>query len=593
MAYFEDSRDVIFSDCTLNGVFNIGLSGLQILSQSITPGATHDAAQQDPPSKCHPDTRKKVIKTILEWTHGPLETDESRIFWMNGPAGVGKTAIAWTVCERLLESGQLGGSFFFSRMAAGRNTYESLFPAIAYQLASADRPTIRKAIEEKIKDDPAIPKKNMKLQLEKLIIEPLRLLDPATSPLIIVIDGLDECQGETTQKAIVQLLGSLSRYPSLPVKFILMSRPEPWIQHEFDTLLLLPHTRRTFLEQTSETDEDIRTFLRSGFTDICSAPDHQRTMVNVPKPWPSPSVVGEFVEGASGQFIYASTVLKFVGDPSNQPTVQLDLILSAARASNIGNSTNPLAALDRLYVQILSTSVDKQQTLDVLGAVIALTEINVVNAYVHYLTKPCRVAEELLGLQPEKALRTIRSLVDVSKDGVVKFFHKSLPDFLLDASRSGDYFIDINAMHSRITLACLKAIRLNPDIVVCDWSIWLVKGQAAYFWDTHSQLSSVSDQDRLCDEIKRINPSLFYYHLVREWVAERALKVRHRLHMRQTEPSETLQTGFRYLPRRKGNWIESIEECHRHNRPSEASIYFRAAFHVFWDLRKRYGSGNN
>ncbi|KAF8953466.1 hypothetical protein BDZ97DRAFT_1679450, partial [Flammula alnicola] len=197
-------------------------------------------------------------------------------------------------------------------MAAGRNTSECFFPVIAYQLASADRPIIRQAIEEKIKDDPAIPKKNMKLQLEKLIVEPLQLLDLATLPLIIVIDGLDECQGETTQKEIVQHLGSVSRYPNLPVKFILMSRPEPWIRYEFDSPLLLPHTRRMFLKQTSKTNEDVRTFLRSGFLDICSAPDHQQTMANIPKPWPSPSVVEEFVNRASGQFIYASTVLKFI-----------------------------------------------------------------------------------------------------------------------------------------------------------------------------------------------------------------------------------------------------------------------------------------
>ncbi|KAF8955800.1 hypothetical protein BDZ97DRAFT_250528 [Flammula alnicola] len=530
MAYFEDPRDVYISGGTFNGRFNTRLTGLQILSQSITLGATHDAGQHDPPSKCHPGTRKKIVKTILKWTRGPLETDESRIFWMNGPAGVGKTAIARTVCERLLESGQLGASFFFSRMAAGRNTYESLFPAIAYQLASADRPTIRKAIEEKVKNDPAIPKKNMKLQLKKLIIEPLRLLDPATSPLIIVIDGLDECQGETTQKEIVQLLGSLSRYRHLPVKFILTSRPEPWIQHEFDTSPLLPHTRRMFLKQTSETDEDIRTFLRSGFTNICSAPDHQRTMANVWMPWPSPSVVDEFVERASGQFIYASTVLKFVGDPSNRPTVQLNLILSAIRASKIGNLTNPLAVLDQLYIQILSTSPDKQQTLDVLGTVIALTETTGINRFSHehpacYSTNHCRVMEELLGLQPEKALRTIWSLVDFFQNGSVKFFHKSFPDFLLDASRSGDYFIDMNVMHGRMARACFKMIRLNPDIAIPAWygsHAGTLKGYAFYCWDHHWMLSPVSDQDQLCDEIKSINASLFYHHLMKEGICETA-----------------------------------------------------------------------
>ncbi|KAF8953454.1 hypothetical protein BDZ97DRAFT_598726, partial [Flammula alnicola] len=341
----------------------------------------------------------------------------------------------------------------------------SLFSTIAYQLAIAIPGTFGQAIEEKVKADPSILKKHIKLQLEGLIIEPLRLIDSATRPIVIVIDGLDECLGETTQGEIVRLLGTLSQHGNLPIKIVLTSRPEPWIRHEFDTQLLLPHTRRMFLEQTSETDEDIRAFLRSGFSDICDSPDHQQTMANVPKPWPSPSIVDAFVARASGQFIYASTVLKFVGDPSYQPIAQLDLVLSTASASKIGNSTNPLATLDRLYIQILSTSPDKQQTLDVLCTVIALTEaFDDFNSQMYYSTNLCQFVEELLRLQPEKALRTIRSLVDISKDGDVKFFHKSFPDFLLDASRSGDFLIDINAMHSRIALSCLKMIRLDPTI---------------------------------------------------------------------------------------------------------------------------------
>ncbi|KAF8970904.1 hypothetical protein BDZ97DRAFT_2071573 [Flammula alnicola] len=191
-----------------------------------------------------------------------------------------------------------------------------------------------------------------------------------------------------------------------------------------------------FLEQTSQTDQDIRIFLRSRFSDICSSREHRLEMASVSQPWPADSVIDELVEEASGQFIYASTVLKFVDDPFKQPTKQLDLILSAARASKIAD----LGCFGRCH------RIDDIGSKDVK-----------------------RRIEELLDLQPEKALRTIRSLVDVSKNGEVKFFHKSLPDFLLDASRSGDYFIDINAMHSRMALACLKTIRLNPDIAVPSW----------------------------------------------------------------------------------------------------------------------------
>ncbi|KAF8958582.1 hypothetical protein BDZ97DRAFT_1923620 [Flammula alnicola] len=456
MVFFQNARNILITGGQfINVEHNVeyqGLNGLQILSQNITHGATHDSAERYPPPKCYPNTRRAIVNNILQWTRSTLqETDESRLFWMNGPAGVGKTAIAQTVCELLQESDQSSGSFFFSRTVPGRNDPKSLFSTIAYQLAIAVPDTFGQAIEEKIKAGPSILEKNMKLQLEKLVIEPLRLLDPTMSPLVIVIDGLDECQGETSQGEIVRLLGSLSRHGNLPIKIILTSRPEPWICHEFEDPLLSTHTR-LFLEQTSETDEDIRTFLRSGFSDICGSPDHRSTMADMPKPWPADSAVEDLVERASGQFIYPSTVLKFVGDPFKLPADQLNLILSTARASNNTSTCNPFADLDQLYIQILSTSPDKQQTLDVLGAILTLMDVQYEEFFEGYV-------KQLLDLPPEKALRSVRSLADVSQDGHVKFFHKSFPDFLLDASRSDGYFIDINVMHNRMAVACLKLIR--------------------------------------------------------------------------------------------------------------------------------------
>ncbi|KAF8970583.1 hypothetical protein BDZ97DRAFT_1914481 [Flammula alnicola] len=525
--FFRNARNIQIIDSQFNVAHNEGLTGLQILFQNIIHGATHDAAERYPPPKCHPNTRKAIVNNIIEWTHRSLEINESQMFWLNGPAGVGKTAIAQTVCERLQESHRPSGSFFFSRTVAMRSDPKSLFSTIAYQLAIAMPATFGKAIEEKIKGDPSILKKNMTLQLEKLIIEPIQLLDFATSPPVIVIDGLDECQGETTQGEIVRLLGSLSQHGDLPIKVILTSRPEPWICHEFDAGLFLPHTRRLFLEQTSETDEDIRTFLRSGFSDVCSSPDHRSAMEDISKPWPADSVVDELVDKASGQFIYASTLLKFVGDPFKCPPDQLDLVLAAASTSK-NNSTNPFADLDRLYIEILSTSPDKQQTLDVLGAVLALMDVKFEwwQLFVGYM-------KQLLDLQPEKALRSIRSLTDISEDGRVKFFHKSFPDFLLDASRSDSYFIDINVMHSRMAVACLKSIRLRytteTDIFSSPDEISRTQVQCAVrFWDAHWMLSAATHQSQLCDEIKSIDASLFYYHVTQGWVRERASTVQHR-----------------------------------------------------------------
>ena len=45
------------------------------------------------------------------------------------------------------------------------------------------------------------------------------------------------------------------------------------------------------------------------------------------QPWPRSGIIDLLVQRSSGQFIYAATVLKFVGADFCSPTKQLELIL--------------------------------------------------------------------------------------------------------------------------------------------------------------------------------------------------------------------------------------------------------------------------
>ena len=119
------------------------------------------------------------------------------------------------------------------------------------------------------------------------------------------------------QSNILRLLGSVFQHPSVGgfnrICVIVTSRPEPWIHDEFTVAPLSSITRQLFLGQTSEANEDIRTFFRLGFAEIHDSPKHHLTMSDVAKPWPSYRVIDGLVYRASGQFIYPATVLKFVG----------------------------------------------------------------------------------------------------------------------------------------------------------------------------------------------------------------------------------------------------------------------------------------
>ena len=416
-------------------------------------------------------------------------TRTSSVLWFNGPAGAGKTAIAQSLCKRCAAAQWLAGSFFFSRHTPRRSKAGFLFPTIAFGLSLAI-PDVGKIIDAVVSNDPSIPTKALEIQLQKLILEPLQQVsEESKQPIVIIIDGLDECEDEDVQSIILRLLGSVFQRPSAGgcerICFIVTSRPEPWIYEEFAIGPLSSITRHIFLGQTSEANNDIRTFFRLGFTEIHDSPKHRRTMSNVPKPWPSNRVLNDLVDKASGQFIYPVTVLKFVGDPNYRPTDRLNIITSIPVISPSALASKPLAALDHLYSQILSTSFDKQRTLDVLSALIAM-KASISGLFVEWRTIDVvllRVAETLLGLQPgdgTQALRMIHSLVHISERSLmsddadvdlplheyhyryedeIRFHHKSFIDYLLDPSRSLEYFVDLKEMNTRLALACIDTMQ--------------------------------------------------------------------------------------------------------------------------------------
>jgi len=465
----------------------------------------------------------------------------SSVLWFNGPAGSGKTAIANTLSERCAAKQWLGGSYFFSRLALGGNNPARLFPTIAYQLSLAI-PSVGKIIDGIVANDPSVVMKKMEAQLQKLIVEPLQqVLDPLTRPIVVIIDGLDECEGEEVQSHILRHLGSVFRFPSVGrlahVCFIVTSRPELWIRDEFANEPLSRITRQMFLGQTAEANDDIRTFFRMGFTEIHDSPKHRLTMSNVSKPWPSYRVLDDLVERASGQFIYPATVLKFVADPNYRPTDRLEIITSTPAMASLASTPKPFAALDQLYSQILSTAPDKQRTLEILAALIAMqAAVLKLGLWWSPHVELLRVAERLLGLQPGDsplALRMVHSLVHITgrslisdipddnfsapenpriywrSEDTIKFHHKSFVDYLVDRSRSLDYCVDMNQMNERLALACMVTMQkfsLRPaSRIACSTfsSLTIYQfltlsavtwGYATLYWTHHVTESGIPEQ---------------------------------------------------------------------------------------------------
>ncbi|KAF9035144.1 hypothetical protein BJ165DRAFT_1314170, partial [Panaeolus papilionaceus] len=112
-----------------------------------------------------------------------------------GPAGSGKSTMARALCERLEKKELLAANFFFKWRHPDLGGRGLLIPTITYQLCMAI-PAMQQHVAGSIQHDPIVLRRNLEKQLDQLIIQPLLKLkqqELPQRPLVIVIDGLDQC----------------------------------------------------------------------------------------------------------------------------------------------------------------------------------------------------------------------------------------------------------------------------------------------------------------------------------------------------------------------------------------------------------------
>ena len=402
------------SQCLISRIYLV----FDDLKSHISEAAMHDSLARYPPPLCHPRTREKVLKILSDWI------DESyprqSIVWLNGPAGAGKSAIAQTVAERYKDD-RLAASFFFLRNTPDRGVADHLFLTLAWQLARSI-PETRPYIESALQMEPLLYAKSINIQFNQLIGEVFKHL--RDKPIraersLIIIDGVDECASEQDQKLFLALIADALAHTGIPLRFLICSRPEAHIKEVFKLENINSVTRVVVLDQKFAPNDDIRRYLEDEFFRIFT----KRNISTLP----SNEDIYHLVSKASGQFIYASTVIKFIDDDDCNPREQLDIILKLRTA----NSSSPYAQLDQLYIQILSQQSDIKLLRNVFVLIIALG-----STPFRVICRRLRISEENLRLK----LRRMHSLLQIS-DWNITTYHRSLHDFFQDKNRAGQYHV--------------------------------------------------------------------------------------------------------------------------------------------------------
>ncbi|KIM22718.1 hypothetical protein M408DRAFT_49886, partial [Serendipita vermifera MAFF 305830] len=149
--------------------------------------------------------------------------------WVYGMPGIGKSAIAHSVCQQLYEIKQLGGSFFCRRDDPARSETNSVLPTLIYGLASVFGP-FRKQMAQALRDDPQLTPQSASGELFLHTLQSLEAHPPRS--LVLVIDALDECGEPGTRKRLLEHLLKACRQQKW-LKTIVISRPEHDIQSIF------------------------------------------------------------------------------------------------------------------------------------------------------------------------------------------------------------------------------------------------------------------------------------------------------------------------------------------------------------------------
>ena len=232
-------------------------------------GAAYDSSESDTRMVCLDGTRKSQLKRIADWALDPSPQNPP-VLWLTGDTGAGKTSIAQTIAQSCALHHRLAASFFFKSSDPLRSKADSVIPTLALQISAAD-PTGKRVIEEGLTHDPLLLEyKNWATQFSTLIYRPLNSVHSTRhhrTPLIIVIDALDECDDYDRLHAVLHAMTDvLARQPS-PIRLLLTSRPELHVVSFFRGIS--PHIYEEIqLKPDEEAIEDVLRYLHHEFRRI-------------------------------------------------------------------------------------------------------------------------------------------------------------------------------------------------------------------------------------------------------------------------------------------------------------------------------------
>ncbi|MGE5404177.1 MAG: TIR domain-containing protein [Candidatus Saccharibacteria bacterium] len=363
--------------------------------------------------------RTWVYDEYGKWLADPKS---SRVFWIVGGPGVGKTAISSWLCVHRLEIAAL--HFCRYDNVEKRDSRRAIM-SIAYQL-STQLPDYEERLRRASMDN--IEGLDARTLFDKLIVQPFyaNYPDPGRK-IVILIDALDEATADGRNELANLIAATFDRTPAW-LRLIITSRPNPEVMAPLQTY-------RPFTIDISDPRniEDIKIYLNR---ELGQASSKVR-----------PEDVEAIAEKSGGLFLYAEWITTEIKKGN------LSLDRPEEFPHNLGGMY--LNLFERQIHDINEWENKIAPALDVVAATQEPLSIDVLAPIFNWNVRDKRKFQRELG-----ALFTF--------DHGIQPFHRSVMDWLTDETKQDPYYVDVNEGNKLLVQHLWKEYQNNT------WSRYLV-----------------------------------------------------------------------------------------------------------------------
>ena len=385
-------------------------------------------------------TRKSLLDQIGAWvTNKPRQSDvlQSNTYWIYGSPGIGKTALAHSICASLHAQGQLAGAFFCRKDDLNLSEARNILPTLIYKLARRI-PHLRSSVAERLQNDPNMTLESMKTSHYCDFICSLPLPRHPNHPLVFVIDGLDECLDTQSRQNVLKVLTDAATLPTW-LKIIITSRPEMDIQGSLGT------TESSDLSKDQEAESDLRTFARSQFTAVAKKSGISTT-------WPEELFFNRVISQTNGLFIFIKTLVLAL-EQSRNPEESLTNFLQ-------GSTGTGSESLYGLYSSILKSH----------SRVAGFWQMIAMITTAQHRSLHEESIADLAGVGPNLVKKWVDDLSfllyrDTGASGGIRVRHMSISEFFV--SNGCDYKVELQAAHTHLSIACLETMVEQLRFNIC------------------------------------------------------------------------------------------------------------------------------